>query len=266
MTPPEILAPTVALDTLDDGALDAMDAAGREAADCQRVLAKTGDSVVDELLRGHGPLQPWQHYPPGDVFDPESHAQYYYHLHPADQRAAGDHGHFHTFLRPLGMPPGLRPAVVPDGPGDGDALSHLIAIAMDGRGLPVGLFATNRWVTGEVWYAAPDVAAMLDAFVVDLARPSWPANRWITAMLRLFRPQIAALLEARDAVVACAAADRPLAEVLEDRRLEVLAQVSIDVEAQRMAIERERRARRRAARHARPALATGEATPGAGAR
>ncbi|MEQ8966569.1 MAG: hypothetical protein RID91_12140 [Azospirillaceae bacterium] len=244
----ETLAPAALLADIDDDALSGMDAAGREVAECQRVLAKTGDTVVEELLRGHGPTLDWQHYPPGDIFDPESHAQYYFHLHPAESRAPGEHGHFHTFLRPGGMPPEAAPSLIPTGMGPEDALSHLVAITMDRAGRAIGLFATNRWVTGEAWYPGPVVGGMLDGFAVDLARPSWPTNRWISAMVRLFRPQIHALLEARDVVIDQHAAARPLAEVLEDRRLEVLAQVAIDVEAQRLAIEQERRMRRRAAR------------------
>jgi hypothetical protein len=45
-----------------------------------------------------------------------------------------EHGHFHTFLRPLGMPKGVRPAMVDDFKmldDENDALCHLIAISMD---------------------------------------------------------------------------------------------------------------------------------------
>ncbi|WP_376965595.1 hypothetical protein ABNQ39_29415 [Azospirillum sp. A26] len=215
--------------------LEAMAEAGREVRLCQRVLAKTGDTVVGELLRGHGTLYEWKHYPPGDVYDAEFHAQYYYHCHPEGERPHGEHGHFHTFLRPHGMPPGLRPApladfVAPDN--DNDALSHLIGIAMDVAGQPVRLFTTNRWVTGETWYKADDVIAMLDAFEIDHARPSWPANRWITAMLRLFRPTVVALLRERDAAIRGWADIHPDAYVYEDRELEVASQRHISVEHQ----------------------------------
>ena len=170
--------------------------AGREAVDCHRVLAKTGDNLVGELLKSHETFYEWDHYPPGDVYDRESHSQYYYHAHPQEERT-GEHGHFHTFLRPKGMPKGVRPAKLPgfEMPKDrNDRLSHLIGVSMDKHGVPIRLFTTNRWVTGEVWYEAPDVCAMLDRFEIDLAPPSWPVNRWLTAMVRLFRPQIEALI------------------------------------------------------------------------
>ena len=228
--------------------LEAMAEAAREVRTCQRVLAKTGDSVVGELLRGQGAIHEWRHYPQGDVYDSEYHAQYYYHCHPEEERPGGEHGHFHTFLRALGMPEGVRPAPLPDytpPPGDNDALSHLVGIAMDQNGRAVRLFTTNRWVTGETWYAAPDVVRMLDAFVIDHARPSWPANRWITAMLRMFRPQVEELLHERDATIRRWAAAHPDANVHEDRALEVTSEIPICVEEQLAAIEGALRAARR---------------------
>ncbi|RJF81299.1 hypothetical protein D3877_14000 [Azospirillum cavernae] len=228
--------------------LEAMAEAGREVRVCQRVLAKTGDTVVGELLRGHGTLYEWRHYPPGDVYDAEHHAQYYYHCHPEDERPKGEHGHFHSFLRPHGMPSGIRPAPLPDyapPDNDNDALSHLIGVAMDVAGQPVRLFTTNRWVTGETWYAADDVVAMLDSFIVDHARPSWPTNRWITGLVRLFRPQIIRLLRERDAAIGRWANQHPDAYVYEDRGLEVASQCPISVEEQIAEVEMLARGTRR---------------------
>jgi hypothetical protein len=242
------------LTQLDRARLEAMAAAGREMLECRRVLAKSGDSVLSEVLRGGSPLD-WRHYPEGDVYDPETHAQYFYHRHPPGQRFPGEHGHFHTFLRPRGMPPGTRPLIMPElgiadapaapaGPAipparqpnqgsDNDELSHLIAIALDEGGNPIRLFTTNRWVTGETWYAGADVIAMLDRFVIDLARPSWPLNRWLSALFRLFRPTIAALIAARDeAVMSFRRRHRGKVHVFEDRRLEVTSSLEIDLDEQ----------------------------------
>ena len=154
------VASDFSLDGLPVEQLDAMAAAGAEVVEIHRLLAKTGDNVVGELLKHHGTFYEWDHYPPGDVYDHETHGQYYYHAHAGDQRFSGEHGHFHTFVRPKGMPPDVRPARVPGfvPPADpNDALSHLVAIAMTPAGLPFRLFTVNRWVTGEVWYRADDV-------------------------------------------------------------------------------------------------------------
>jgi len=213
--------------------LERLAEAGSEVVEVHRVLAKTGDNIVGELLRGHETFYEWDHYPPGDVYDQETHGQYYYHAHVIEERFKNEHGHFHTFLRPRGMPPGLAPHPVPGykPPEDpDDALSHLIAVAMDPAGFPFRLFTVNRWVTGEVWYKAADVSVMLDYFKIDHARPSWPVNRWITGMVGLFKPQILELLQARDRAVAAWAEKDGVKDVYEDRDLEVTSYMDISVE------------------------------------
>jgi len=226
--------------------LEAMREAGAYIRECYRVLAKTNDNIVGEMIKGEETFYEWNHYPDGDVYDSETHAQFYYHAHPPEERP-GEHGHFHTFLRPGGMPPDVRPAPVPDfePPVDpDDALSHLVAISMDRKGFPVKLFTTNRWVTGEVWYAAGDVCRLLPRFNIDHAQPSWPVNIWITNMLVLFRPQIKTLIHARDRVVAAWQRSHLEENVYEDRGLEVAAEMAIDVDAQLVAVEKALAARR----------------------
>jgi hypothetical protein len=225
---------------LSRGELQVMAEAAREVLNCQRVLTKTGDNIVGEVLRGAGTFYEWRHYPQGDIYDAEYHAQYYYHAHPEEERVSGEHGHFHTFLRPLGMPPGVAPAPVPDlkePESEYEALSHLVGISMDRAGLPIRLFTTNRWVTGETWYSASDVVRMLDCFVIDHARPSWPANRWITALMRMFRPQIIELLHARDAEINRRRSIAPQINVFEDRDLEVASEMRVSIEDQIARIE-----------------------------
>lgn len=245
---------TLELESLPPEELEALGEAAREITLCTRVLAKTGDTIVGEILRDAGPVREWCHYPSTDVYDAEYHAQYYYHVHPPAERAEGEHGHFHTFLRPLGMPVGIRPLPLPDLAPDKDgneALSHLIGISMDKSGRPTRLFTTNRWVTGETWYAAEDVIRMLDHFIVDHARPSWPVNRWITAVVRIYRPVILGLLHRRDERIVTWKAQHPDENVYEDRRLEVTSEVDISLEehVQRveLALRRQRRRLREAA-------------------
>ncbi|MEX2628428.1 MAG: hypothetical protein WD341_00715 [Tistlia sp.] len=224
--------PQVEYAQFDRPCLEAMAEAATAVTEIHRVLAKTGDNVVGELLRGCGTFYEWDHYPKGDVYDHETHGQYYYHAHGVDQRFADEHGHFHTFLRPAGMPPGMRPAPMStlQPPGDPeDALSHLVAIAMDSRGQPVRLFTVNRWVTGETWYGAEDVVRMLPRFAIDHARPSWPVNRWITGLLAMYRPFIGALVRQRDQAVHRWQRERNPPDVYEDRRLEVTSCLDIDL-------------------------------------
>ena len=107
---------------------------------------------------------------------------------------------------------------------------------MDRAGLPIKLFTTNRWVTGEVWYTAEDVSRMLDRFVIDHAQPSWPVNLWVSGMIRLFDPQVRSLVAARDAVVRGWQKERPGENVYEHRDFEVATECTIDVDAQIEAI------------------------------
>lgn len=231
MKPAEVLSTGLSLARLEN-----MRAAGAEVLECRRVLEKGGLNVVGEVLRGQGDFFEFDHYPADDVFDMETQSQYYYHAH---RGAAGEHGHFHTFLRAPGMPAGLAPvpyAGAEPWPAGDDALSHLVAISMDAYGEPIALFTANRWVTGDAWYAASDVVRMLDSFVIDHANPSWPVNRWISAMLRLFRPQIEALLFERDAAIARWTLAHPGQDVFEDRALEITSQIAIAVDQQIAAV------------------------------
>ena len=232
-------------ETLDDTALfggltrtetDTMLRAGAEVLECHRVLRKGGLNVVGEVLKAQGQFVKLNHYPKGDVYDRDSHAQYYYHAH-----RSGEHGHFHTFLRAKGMPPAAqRPvpeAASRDWPKGDKALAHLIAISMDKHGFPIRMFTTNRWVTGETWYPGTAVKAMVPYFEIDHAYPSWPTNRWLTAMLRLFRPQIMTLIDQRDTVLADHAARHPERDVWEDKSLEVLSEIDVNVERQIKALQ-----------------------------
>ena len=101
-----------------------------------------GGNVVGELLKGEETFYEWNHYPDGDIYDNETHSQYYYHAHREEE-----HGYFHTFVRHSGMPDGMTPAEITSDEewpkGDG-RLSHLISIPMDPQGLPLALFTTNR--------------------------------------------------------------------------------------------------------------------------
>lgn len=205
-------------------------AAAQEAQRCQAALSKVERNVVGELLKGHDGFYEMNHYPEGDVYDRDSHAQYYYHAH---REGAVEHGHFHTFIRGQGIAPDLLPltaAAESDAwPTGEDAIAHLIAVSMDAWGQPIGLFACNRWVTGETWYPASAVKQLLPAFSVDHAFPSWPTNLWLTALLRLFRPHTEALLDHRDQVIAAWQAAHPQHDVFEDRALEITGYLPISV-------------------------------------
>ncbi len=217
----------------DERALERMAESAAEAVDCIRVLEKSGSNLVAEVLGGREFIE-FEHYPPDDVYDPESHSQYYFHAHPQTRGDWNDYGHFHTFLQREGILAEMCPRQSSGRSGQetgSAAPCHLIAISMNREGRPTRLFTTNQWVTGETWYQASDVIAMLDRFVIDLSRPSWPLNRWITAMFVLFRSEIEDLIRQRDAVVERWIREHPKQDVFENRDLEVASGQAIDLDA-----------------------------------
>lgn len=214
-------------------ALSRMAAAAETVVDCMRELHEAGSNLVKDALRGSEEFVEWEHYPPDDVRDPETHAQYFLHAHARDGRDAPDFAHFHIFMGAAGMPIGVRPAKLDGGApdaGDGAKMSHLVAISLTPRAMPERLFTTNRWVTAETWYSAPDVVAMLNRFSLDAAVGSQTLNRWITAMMVLFRPHIEWLLRERDTTVERWRSMHPGIDVFEDRRLEITSSIDISLE------------------------------------
>ncbi len=226
--------------------MEQMTAAAAIIRECRRELAARNTDLLKELTSGSA-IADWRNYPEGEVYDYKTHAQYFFHKHPATGLPSRECGHFHTFLRAEGMPPGVAPLLLPelavaDVPalppqappikrGTRDEVSHLVAIAIDLRGEPIRLFTTNRWVTGETWYRADDVLKMLDRFAVAEVEPSEVLNRWVSGMMRLFRPQIGALLRARDDAV-MEWRRRRRTQVFEDPRLEVTSSLDISLDDQ----------------------------------
>ena len=161
---------------------------------------------------------------------------------------------------PAGMAPLLLPEMTvanaprpsPSAPlrrGRSDEVCHIVAIAVDGRGEPIRLFTTNRWVTGETWYRADDVIGMLDRFRVGGSEPLALLNRWIEALVQLFQPEVTVLLRNRDQAIMDWRWRWPRGNAFEDPRLEITSSFDIDLEARLAAVE---------ARAAEP-----KATPGA---
>lgn len=229
--------------------------------DCRRELATRGSTTIREAMKCRsddaGEPVPWQRYPEGEAYDPQTHAQYFFHCHPPatgpQSAATGDdlgglaeHGHFHLFLRAEGMPRGVAPLLFPEHAlssastppqaaptrrGGSDRVAHLLAIAVDGKGEPVRLFTTNRWVTGETWYPAADLARMLDRFAPGGRAPVSLLDRWLGALVRLYRREIEDMLERRDKAVAKWRWLWPRRNALDDPRFEVTAQCPVDLDA-----------------------------------
>lgn len=208
--------------------LNQMLVAGKEIKQWERILNKGHTNVVKEILSGFEEFYEFEHFPKGDVVDTENLSQYYYHAHRSDE-----HGHFHLFLLQNRIPSQIRPYFFKD---SSNSHTHFIAISMDAKGFPVGLFTVNHWVSGDTWYKAEDLCPLIDHFKIELPQPSWLTNQWLNAMVCLFYPQIIDLLYQRDRVLEEWQKKDSKQNLFEDRKLEVISEMPISVDNQIEAI------------------------------
>lgn len=204
-------------------------------SEVMRVLQKSESNIVGEILKYADKFEEWEHVPNDDVYDHESHCQYYYHTHSKSEDGTDlhddEHGHFHLFIRGKGMPDDMKPAPLNDCEETdiSDINTHIIGIGMNEYGTPIRLFTTNRWVTGEVWHEGSDIISLLDQFEIDDSRPNWPVNLWITNMVSLFKPQIIELIQKRDAQIEEWKKQYTDENIFEKRELEVASYLDIDL-------------------------------------
>ncbi|WP_186402430.1 DUF6969 family protein [Sphingopyxis sp. P1IMeth2] len=149
----------------------------------------------------------WAHYPDDDARDAITRSRWYYHVHPPGERDEREHGHFHLFLHRTQIDPSARPiAQPPEGEDAAAHVAHVAGLSIDGQGIPIGWFATNRWVTDEFLYSAEVVIEHLPRYSVDRTPEDAAVNRFLTAMVALYRDEIAGMLRERDARLAVIAA------------------------------------------------------------
>lgn len=221
--------------------LEAMHAAAERALIAAQALSEAGQTVVSALMPGAEQIEAWAHYPEHDIRDRENGVQFYYHAHPEDHRGPGEHGHFHVFAYP-----DTPAAHATEGGGHGcshapaDAAGrrpcHLIGISMDALSRPVGLFTTNRWVTGEDWRDGTEVTAMVRGFDLAATDPYRHTRDWVAGMMGLFRPQIERLIKDRDAGIEAWRAAHG-GDVFEDRNLYRVSSCETDLSRQIVDLE-----------------------------
>lgn len=179
--------------------------------------ASLGQSAPARVLAGTERFTEWTHYPQADAVDPDSFWRFYYHAHARSERLRDEHGHFHIFV----------PASAQARSGVPPASSHLIAISVDAKGLPLRLFTTNRWVTDEVWQPADAMIRHLRSPALHNAEPRDVAE-WLNHLIVMFESTIAELLTARDERLTTAGIFRH--KSLEDRRLRIPSQRNVRLE------------------------------------
>jgi len=203
-------------------------AARKSVAAFAAVTASAG-SLLQSWIAGQEVLE-FEHYPADDVVDRRHGSQFYYHAH---RDGDLEHGHLHLFWHASAS--GKRRYLRPDHRGwKRSAPSHLFAISLDARGLPVALFTVNQWVTDGHWFDAQATLACVDRFRASAVPGHELSCEWITGFTRVYRPLVAQLLHQRDRRLAQAG---PLPAALKDHSREVLSFSRIDWAADLDALE-----------------------------
>jgi len=182
--------------------------------DIQLSYAQSGRSMSDAALCGAKDFIEWQHYPSKDLVDEASGYEFYYHSHAVDQMPDGEHGHFHVIKRRPGQ------------------FHHLIGVALDQQGLPVRLFTTNQWVTGEQLVNSELVIQFLQSFEMNIKGRMAPVTKWLSALIGLFMPEIEMLVQKRDEKIAKLGVELgDLEAALHSKEQHVLTECRIDLMA-----------------------------------
>ncbi len=176
-------------------------------------FAQRGLTIPQVLMGQDRIFREWQHYPSHDLVDVATGYEVYYHAHKVDEMSDMEHGHFHLFKR---------------SPTQADQFMHLIAIALDQKGLPVRLFTTNQWVTGETMGSAESLRDALTHFKIEAGNSLDTLASWIQSLITLYRDEIEQLIEERDRRLnQLASQAKSIASVLNDQSIHVLSQRQI---------------------------------------
>lgn len=140
----------------------------------------------------------------------------YYHCHPADRagnhRFKGEHGHFHIFVRIHKNP---------------EKWSHLVALAIDNMGQPLGWFTVNHWVTGEEWQRADILVEYLINIPFD--KTEILVERWLLSLLALSSDSLETLLHERDKIINQKQYDSKEEKVTQDKGIYLLSEQPINI-------------------------------------
>ena len=165
-----------------------------------------------------------ERYPDPDVTDRRHGSQFFYHSH---RHGALEHGHVHLFCHATAS--GKRRYVSRErNSWQRTAPSHLFGISLDNRGLPIGLFTVNRWVTDGYWFDAATTLEMVRRFRVVVGGEHDVSSEWLTGFVGMYLPLVDRLLQRRDAILRKAVGALSMAELLEDHQHEVLSTIRID--------------------------------------
>ena len=199
-------------------------------------LADSKEHLLDGLLLGQPPQQ-WEHYPQDDAIDRESGYQWFYHSHsPEDRPGGAEHGHFHIFARRPLWSRRLQSRAerefqkLCDSPSPQTHTRHLLAIGLNAKGVPISVFTVNSWVTGDLMLSRQLTMELLGSLRLNTGHAKLDAL--IESVVHLCVPEIQKVMGQRDEKLA----SHPHANKLNDERLELLSELSIDLDAKLQSI------------------------------
>jgi hypothetical protein len=202
-----------------------------ESLDAFSRATRSSGSLIQSWAGGK-PMVEYAHCPDDDVIDLRRGSQFFYHAH---RSRGNEHGHVHLFWH--ASESGRRRYVrslarrwVRTAP------THLIAIALDDRGLPVSLFTVNRWVTDGHWFDAWTTLSLVDKFEMKDVAGHESSCAWVTNFVRMYRPVIEELLRRRDHRLSRYAGR---SQATSDQALEELSLLKIDWGKDLDALQRE---------------------------
>jgi hypothetical protein len=104
----------------------------------------------------------------------------------------------------------------------------VVAVGGGAGGRVSELFTTNRWVTGEAWYRAEAVKAMVAKLRLAPGGAMAPVAEWLAALVAFYRPLIEVLVDERDQAVEVWKRGHHGHDELNDERLEITSSRAID--------------------------------------
>ena len=171
-------------------------------------VEREGTSVVELVCATARPV-PWKLYPgENGVFDRTTSSQFYFHAH---EGGAHEAGHFHTVR--------LFP----------DHTVHLVAISMASNGWPQALSTLNLWAIGDAFAPAAELKRHVRRFRIDPRRGEPRVVRFVNLVFRAFRAEIERLQDDKIATLDASRRARPGADPFEDRSLEILSGIELDL-------------------------------------
>ena len=188
---------------------------------CLLEMAEVKTNPVLQVINPEIPLQENKKYPADLLQFSGLGWRAYYHCHPASRagnhRFKGEHGHFHIFVR------------LDDVDNEPERWTHLVALAMDNMGQPLGLFTVNEWVTGETWMDSDMLKTYLKSIPFDNTSITKVVERWLLSLLAISRYEINNILMERDTVLKQKQLNMNELSVKQDKGTYILSETPINL-------------------------------------